>query len=148
MHTDIEQRQRQLVEKFSNFEDWEERYREIIKLGRTLPALPDEMKQEKFRVKGCQSQVWLHASLDEAQHVVFEADSDAMIVRGLIAMLLGVYSGAPPAEVLNTPPSFIGEIGLQSHLSPTRSNGLRAMVEQMMYYAKAFQTVLVARGQA
>ena len=141
----IEQRQKALVERFSGIDDWEERYREIIKLGRALPGLPDDKKSDKFKVVGCQSQVWLHASLDGQGQVLFEADSDAMIVRGLIAMLLEVYSKAPPEAIATTPPDFIKELGLESHLSPTRTNGLRSMVEQMLYYAKAFATVLAAR---
>ncbi|MBW2733851.1 MAG: SufE family protein [Deltaproteobacteria bacterium] len=108
-------------------------------------SLPDELKTDKHKVKGCQSQVWLHAALDEG-NVIFRADSDAMIVRGLIAMLLSIYSGATPSEILEKPPAFISEIKLDSHLSPTRTNGLRSMVEQMMYYATAFKTLLAVRG--
>lgn len=142
----LEQRQRDLVREFAELADWEERYRKIITFGRELPALAEELKQERYRVRGCQSQVWLHASLDEHDNVIFRADSDAMIVRGLIAMLLRLYSNAPAAEILRSPPRFIGEIGLKRHLSPTRANGLHAMVEQMMYYAKAFATLQAAKG--
>jgi cysteine desulfuration protein SufE len=140
------ERQLALVERFADIDDWEERYRQIIKLGRDLEGLPDELKSDKLKVQGCQSQVWLHAELAEGGLVRFRADSDAMIVRGLIAMLLDVYSGAAPAEILATEPTFVGEIGLESHLSPTRTNGLRAMLEQMLYYAKAFETLLKVRG--
>jgi cysteine desulfuration protein SufE len=140
------ERQKQLEEQFSGIEDWEERYRAIIKRGKALAGLPDDLKQDKYKVKGCQSQVWLHARLDDEQKVVFRADSDAMIVRGLISMLLEVYSDAAPQDILDTPPEFIKSIGLESHLSPTRTNGLRSMIEQMFYYAKAFQTLLAARG--
>jgi len=141
----IERRQQQLVAEFSAVEGWEERYRKIIALGRELPVLPDELRGEQQRVRGCQSQVWLHAELDDEGRVIFRADSDAMIVRGLIAMLLRVYSGQPPRAILSASPGFIEQIGLTRHLSPTRSNGLHAMLEQMVYYAKAFQTLLAAR---
>jgi cysteine desulfuration protein SufE len=97
-------------------------------------------------VRGCQSQVWLHASLDDDKRVVLQADSDAMIVRGLIAVVLRIYSGANPAEILSNPPDFIRDIGLDGHLSPTRTNGLRSLVEQLMYYAKAFQTILAVQN--
>lgn len=139
-------RQEALVQEFAGLSDWEDRYRHIIELGRALPELPEDLRVETYRVRGCQSQVWLHAQLDEHQRVSFRADSDALIVRGLIAMLLRVYSDASPRDILNSPPAFIAELGLDGHLSPTRSNGLRAMIEQMMYYAKAFQTLLAARG--
>ncbi|MBK6846795.1 MAG: SufE family protein [Proteobacteria bacterium] len=142
----IDERQRELVALFADASDWEERYRKLIDLGRALDELPEPLKQEKYRVRGCQSQVWLHAELEpQQQHVVFRADSDALIVKGLIALLLRVYSDATPAEILASPPRFIEELGLARHLSPTRSNGLRAMFEQMVYYAKAFQTLLSAR---
>ncbi|MBW2736890.1 MAG: SufE family protein, partial [Deltaproteobacteria bacterium] len=111
MTTSIKERQQEVVDSFSELEDWEERYREIIKLGRDLDDLPDELKTDKHKVKGCQSQVWLHAALDGG-NVIFQADSDAMIVRGLIAMLLSVYSGATPSEILENPPAFISEIKL------------------------------------
>ncbi len=139
-------RQQALVKRFADIDDWEERYRQIIKLGRDLDGLPDDLKTDKLKVQGCQSQVWLHAELTNDGTVRFRADSDAMIVRGLIAMLLEVYSGASPAEILTTKPEFIAEIGLESHLSPTRTNGLRSMIEQMLYYAKAFETLLKVRG--
>ncbi|MBK8482518.1 MAG: SufE family protein [Proteobacteria bacterium] len=145
----IDERQRELVALFSDASDWEERYGKLIDLGRALGELPEALRQERYRVRGCQSQVWLHAALDADQrHVIFRADSDALIVKGLIALLLRVYSDATPAEILASPPRFIDELGLARHLSPTRSNGLRAMVEQMVYYAKAFETLRLARGQA
>lgn len=142
----IDERQRELTSMFAELTDWEDRYRQLIELGRELPELPEELKEEKYRVRGCQSQVWLKADLDQQNHVIFRADSDALIVKGLIAMLLRVYSDATPDDILHAPPRFIDEIGLARHLSPTRSNGLHAMVEQMMYYAKAFQTLLAARA--
>ena len=143
--TTPQDRQAALVARFADIDDWEERYRQIIKLGRDLEGLPDELKTDKLKVQGCQSQVWLHAELQGDGTVRFRADSDAMIVRGLIAMLLEVYSSAAPKEILSTEPAFIAEIGLESHLSPTRTNGLRSMIEQMLYYAKAFEVLALAR---
>jgi len=142
----IDQRQQELVDEFSDLSDWEERYRRIIEMGRELPHLPEDLKVEKYRVRGCQSQVWLHAGLGDNSNVMFRADSDAMIVRGLIAMLLHVYSNAPAEEILKSPPDFIKEIGLAGHLSPTRTNGLHSLVEQIMYYAKAFHTLAMAQS--
>ena len=91
--------------------------------------------------------MWLHAALEDGERVVFRADSDAMIVRGLIALLLRVYSDSPPQEILHSPPRFISDIGLDGHLSPMRTNGLRSLVEQMVYYARAFDSILTARAK-
>lgn len=140
----IAEKQRSLVERFNAIEDWEERYREIIQLGRKLPQLPEEHRTDANKVKGCQSQVWMHAGLENG-HIVFLADSDAAIVRGLIAILIEVYSGEAPDAILETPPTFIDELGLSSHLSQNRANGLSAMIKQMKMYAAAFKA-LAARG--
>lgn len=140
----IEEKQKALVERFNAITDWEDRYREIIQLGRKLPELPEEHRIEKNKVKGCQSQVWMHAGLEDGT-VVFRADSDAAIVRGLIAILVEVYSEEPPDAILETPPSFIDDLGLSSHLSQNRANGLSAMIKQMKMYAAAFK-MLAARG--
>lgn len=141
----IGERQNELIALFSGIDDWEERYRKIIAMGKELDDIADDKKIDKYKVQGCQSQVWLHAELDATGKILFVADSDAMIVRGLIKMLLSVYSNATPREVLDTQPSFIQEIGLEKHLSPTRTNGLRSMVEQMLYYAKAFEALAKLR---
>jgi cysteine desulfuration protein SufE len=141
----IEERQAEIVAVFERIEDWEERYRKIIALGRDLPSFPEEHRTDKNKVEGCQSQVWLHAELEEG-NVFYIADSDAAIVRGLIAMVLRVYSGRPPAEVAGADADFVNEIGLGQHLSPTRSNGLAAMLKQIKYYALAFNTLLAQRG--
>ncbi|MEM7435920.1 MAG: SufE family protein [Myxococcota bacterium] len=138
--TTIAQRQAALVERFGKISDWEERYGEIIRLGRLLPEFPEDKRTELNKVKGCQSQVWMHASLQDG-NVVFVADSDAAIVRGLIAILLELYSGQPPRAILEAPPSFIDELGLGSHLSQNRANGLSAMLKQMKLYATAFQAL-------
>ncbi len=144
--TTLQSREEAIVASFAELDDWEERYRAIIARGRDLEDLPDDLKTNKLKVQGCQSQIWLHAELTPEGKVHFRADSDAMIVRGLIAMLLEVYSDATPAEILATEPTFIAKIGLESHLSPTRTNGLHSMLEQMFYYAKVLQTIAQARA--
>ena len=129
-----------IIEEFAFFGDWTERYQYLIDLGRKLPPLPDELKTEAHKVHGCQSQVWLVADGD-ACALTFRAISDSAIVSGLIALLLRVYSGRSAAEILDTPPRFIEAIGLAQHLSPTRSNGLAAMLAKIREYAlKAFQS--------
>ena len=128
-----------IIEEFAFFGDWTERYQYLIDLGRKLPPLPDELKTEAHKVHGCQSQVWLVADGD-ARALTFRAISDSAIVSGLIALLLRVYSGRSAAEILDTPPRFIEAIGLAQHLSPTRSNGLAAMLAKIREYAlEAFQ---------
>lgn len=127
--------QNAIVEEFSFFSDWTERYQYLIDLGRKLPPLPEELKTEANKVTGCQSQVWLVAQGD-AQHLEFRAVSDSAIVSGLIALLLRVYSGRPAREILDTEPRFIEAIGLAKHLSPTRSNGLAAMFNTIQEHAR------------
>ena len=126
--------QKAIAEEFGFFSDWTERYQYLIDLGRKLPAFPDDGKTETNKVHGCQSQVWLLAS-GGAEHMVFHAISDSSIVSGLIALLLRVYSGRPAVEILQTEPSFIEAIGLAKHLSPTRSNGLAAMLSTIKQHA-------------
>ncbi|HEY9886686.1 MAG TPA: SufE family protein [Vampirovibrionales bacterium] len=133
--------QEQIIKDFSRFDSWEEKYKYLIKLAKEVPAFPEEHRKEDNQVKGCQSQVWLFASLEGSQ-VKFVADSDAMIVKGLIALLLKIYSNKSPQEILQTEPSFFKEIGLDQHLSMNRANGLAAMVKQMKFYALAFQSIL------
>ncbi|MDX2084586.1 MAG: SufE family protein [Candidatus Melainabacteria bacterium] len=131
--------QQRIVDDFSGCSDWDARYQKIIALGRTLPELPEALKTEENQVKGCQSQVWLAASLNEQQRVYFQADSDAMLVRGLIALLLQVYSDQPPEEILRTEPTFLEAIELTKNLSMQRNNGLAAVLKQIKLYALAFQ---------
>ena len=128
--------QNAIVEEFSFFSDWTERYQYLIDLGRKLPPLPEELKTEANKVHGCQSQVWLVAS-DDAERLEFRAISDSAIVSGLIALLLRVYSGRSAHEILDTEPRFIEAIGLAKHLSPTRSNGLAAMFKRIQDEARA-----------
>ncbi len=135
----IDNRVEALVEKFSNFTNWEDKYKAIISLGKELSELPEEHRLESNKVKGCQSQVWLHAEL-RGDKVIFMADSDASIVKGIIALLLSVYSDATPDEILATKPEFLETIGLRQHLSMSRANGLSSMVKQISVYALAFKT--------
>lgn len=141
MVTTLEDRQKKIVDEFSALATWEDRYKKIIERGKALGDLPDSVKTEDAKVKGCQSQVWLLANLREDGRLEFKADSDAMIVKGLIALLLDVYSLATPEEILHAPPAFLKQLGFDSHLSPSRANGLFAMVRQIMYYATAFQAL-------
>ena len=133
-----QQAQDAIVEEFSFFGDWTERYQYLIDLGRKLPPLPEELRTEAHKVQGCQSQVWLVASGDAAQ-LDFRAISDSAIVSGLIALLLRVYSGRSAQEILDTEPRFIDAIGLAKHLSPSRNNGLAAMFKSIQEYARRAQ---------
>ena len=135
----LKERQLQLVKEFQLINKWEDRYRKIISIGKTLPPLEDQHKTDDLKVKGCQSQVWLMARQDEHQHLHFQADSDALIVKGLVAILLRIYTDATPDEILNTPPDFIKELGFAHHLSPSRTNGLYALIKQIFFYATAFK---------
>ena len=135
----IEQCQAELVDEFSDIDDWMDRYSYIIDLGNSLPEIDDSKKTPSNLIEGCQSRVWLDASLDEEGRVYFTADSDAIIVKGIISLLISVLNGHTPDEILNADLHFINDIGLGEHLSPTRSNGLVAMVKQMKMYAMAFK---------
>ncbi|SMO57226.1 SufE family protein [Gracilimonas mengyeensis] len=136
---DIQETQDRIVREFELLQDWPERYKYIIKLGTKLEPLPEEDRVEENLVKGCQSQVWLTAELDDDK-VVFKADSDAAITKGLVALMVRFYSGREPDVILNTSPDFIEKIGMAKHLSPTRANGLASMVKQMKIYAMAFKS--------
>lgn len=127
-----------LIKEFQAFSDWEERYKYIIALGKGLESFPEGHRIEENKVKGCQSQVWLYASLKNGK-IHFHGDSDAAIVKGIVAILLRVYNHASPDEILSTPPAFLDEIGLRQHLSMSRSNGLSSMVKQISFYALAFK---------
>lgn len=134
----IDQTTQEIVDEFAFFDDWVQRYEYIIEMGKALPGLPDDRKDEAHKVPGCQSQVWFHAHR-EGGKIHFDADSDAMIVRGLIALLLRVYSGRTADEIIGTPPEFFEVLELGSHLSGSRANGLHAMVTRIHAYAKAFR---------
>lgn len=136
----VADRQAEIVSEFERFGDWEERYKHLIALGKALPQMAEGLKTEEAMVRGCQSRVWIHARLDGGK-VHFEADSDSILVRGLAALLLRVYSGGTPDEIVHTPPDFVNKIRLQSHLTPSRANGLYAMVKQIKFFALAYQTL-------
>lgn len=139
----IQKKVQGLIEEFARYPDWESKYKHIIRIGESEPALAEDQKTESNLVRGCQSQVWLTAELDEGT-VHFHADSDAAITRGLVTLLTRFYSGLPPADILHHQPTFLQDIGLSQHLSPTRSNGLLAMIRQIKIYALAFQSKLSA----
>ncbi len=130
--------QQELVDEFSLFADWQEKYAHIIDLGRELPPMDPALKDDAHRVKGCQSQVWLHAGLRDGR-LHLEAESDALIVQGLIAILLRVFQDRPPEEVLAADLSFLQDLGLFSHLSMNRSNGLQSMVQSIRAHALALR---------
>jgi cysteine desulfuration protein SufE len=136
----IKETQEEIIKEFADFTDWEDKYKHIITLGRQLPQLNDDFKTEKYKLTGCQSQVWINAKLENGT-ILFYADSDAAIVKGLIAILIRVYSGHTPDEILANPPEFVKQIGIDNHLSPTRKNGLSAMMKQIQMYAVAFKAL-------
>ncbi|MGR7812648.1 SufE family protein [Lacinutrix undariae] len=135
----IEDIQNEIIDEFSMFEDWEERYQYMIDLGKSLPLIDEEFKTESNIIKGCQSKVWVHAVLNDNK-VVFTADSDAIITKGIIAILIRAFSNQEPSEIIKANTDFIDEIGLKEHLSPTRANGLVSMVKEIKMYAIAYQT--------
>jgi cysteine desulfuration protein SufE len=133
----IEAIQQEIIEEFSFFGEWMEKYEYLIELGKGLPMIDDQYKTDDHLIRGCQSRVWLHAELENDQ-VVFTADSDAIITKGIIALLIRVLSHQAPEDIAQAELHFIDDIGLKEHLSPTRSNGLVSMVKQMKYYGVAF----------
>lgn len=137
----IKEIQEEIIDEFSMFDDWMERYEYIIELGKSLPLIADEFKVDENLIKGCQSKVWLYSDLDGDQ-LKFTADSDAILTKGIVALLLRVYSNQKPQDILEAKTDFIDEIGLKEHLSPTRANGLVSMVKQIKMYAIAQQTKL------
>lgn len=141
----IEDRQQELIAEFSDIEDWMDRYGYIIDLGNALPEIDESKKTPQNLIEGCQSRVWLDAELHGDGKVNFTADSDAIIVKGIISLLISVLNGHTPDEILEADLHFINDIGLGEHLSPTRSNGLLAMVKQMKMYAMAFKVGQQAR---
>lgn len=139
----LKEKQDRIIRQFELLGDWPERYKYIIKQGKKLPPLDEKKKTDENLVRGCQSQVWLDTKLDN-DRIIFSADSDAAITKGLVALLVNFYSGETPDDILSTDPVFIKEIGMQDHLSPTRSNGLASMVKQMKIYAMAYKSKLTA----
>lgn len=134
----IKQIQEEIIDEFSMFDDWEERYQYVIDLGNSLPLIEEQYKKDENIIKGCQSKVWLYGEQNNG-NVVFTADSDAILTKGIIAILIRVFSNQTPAAILEADTAFIDEIGLKEHLSPTRANGLVSMIKQIKMYALAFQ---------
>ena len=137
----IQETQQEIIDEFGLFEDWMQRYEHMIELGKSLPLIAAEFKTDDNIIKGCQSKVWVHAAL-EGEKLVFTADSDAIITKGIIAILIRTFSNQSPKDILDAETHFIDEIGLKEHLSPTRANGLVSMIKQIKLYAIAFQTQL------
>jgi cysteine desulfuration protein SufE len=134
----IKAKEQEIVEEFSLFDDWMDKYNYIIDVGKTIDKIDEKYKKNQYLISGCQSQVWVHAEYRDGK-VYFQADSDALITAGIVGLLMRVMSGQPPEEIIHADLSFIDEIGLKEHLSQTRSNGLVNMIKQMKLYALAFQ---------
>lgn len=134
----IKEIQEEIVDEFSMFDDWMQRYEYIIELGKSLPLIDEKYKTEDNIIKGCQSKVWLHGEQKDDK-IVFTADSDAILTKGIIAVLIRAFSNQKPAAILEANTDFIDEIGLKEHLSPTRANGLVSMIKQIKMYALAFE---------
>lgn len=137
----IKEKQQELIDDFAFLSDWEQKYEYIIDLGKELKGLPEEKKKEDILIKGCQSQVWLDAELRDGK-IFFLADSDGILPKGIISLLVGVYSGHTAEEILAADFDFISKIGLQEFLSPSRANGLASMIKQIKFYAVAYQLKL------
>ncbi|WP_279129574.1 SufE family protein [Muribaculum intestinale] len=143
----INEIQDDIIEEFADIDDWMDRYAYIIDMGNTLPLMPEEYKTPQYIIEGCQSRAWLHADITPEGLIHFTADSDAIIVKGIISMLLKVLNDHSPAEIADADLYFIDKIGLAENLSPTRSNGLAALVKQMKLYAIAYKAKLENEGK-
>ena len=137
----IKEIQEEIIDEFSMFEDWMERYEYIIELGKSLPLIKESYKMKENLIVGCQSKVWLHSEIEEDK-IKFTADSDAILTKGIVAILLRVFNNQKPKDILEAELYFIDEIGFKEHLSPTRANGLVSMIKQIKLYALAFQSKL------
>lgn len=133
----IKEKESTIIDEFELFDNWVDKYNFIIETGKSVPPLDPVFKQDQYLIKGCQSQVWLHAAFENGM-VVYKADSDALITRGIVGLLIRVLSNQPPSEIIKADLAFIEATGLKEHLSPTRSNGLANMIRQMKMYALAF----------
>ena len=134
----IKEKQQEIINEFDFFEDWEQKYEYIIDLGKELKGLPESKKTDENLIKGCQSKVWIDAEFHDGK-LFFNADSDGILPKGIVALLVSIYNGHPTQEILDSDFKFIEEIGLQEFLSPSRANGLMAMTKQIKFYAVAFQ---------
>jgi len=135
----IQEQEKKIMNEFSQFDDWMDTYNYLIELGRSLPIIDEKNKTDQFLISGCQSRVWLSAEMKDGK-VVFKADSDAVITKGIASLLVRVLNNQPPDEILGTNLEFLDSIGMREHLSPTRSNGLNSMIKQMKLYALVFKT--------
>lgn len=133
----IQEAEKEIIQEFDLFEDWMDKYNYIIELGKELPMIDEKYKTQQYLIAGCQSQVWLHATFNEGT-VIYTADSDAIITKGIVNLLIRVLSGRTPQEIIDAPLGYLDLIGIKNHLSPTRSNGLASMIKQMKMYALAF----------
>ncbi len=136
--SNIKEIQEEIVDEFAMFEDWMQRYEYMIELGKSLPLIDNQYKTDDYIIKGCQSKVWVHADMEDDK-VVFTADSDAIITKGIIAILIRAFSNQKPKDIIDAKTDFIDEIGLKEHLSPTRANGLVSMIKQLKMYAIAYE---------
>ncbi|MCQ2270035.1 MAG: SufE family protein [Bacteroidales bacterium] len=140
MEQTLQEAEQQIIDEFELFEDWMDKYNYIIELGKELPLIDPQYKTEQYLISGCQSQVWLHADFKDGK-INFTADSDAIITKGIINLLIRVLSGRTPQEILDCSLDYIDKIGLKEHLSPTRSNGLVSMIKQIKLYALGFSKI-------
>lgn len=138
----IKEKEQQLIDEFSQFDDWGDKYMHLMVYGRKLQKYDEKFRDDKYLIQGCQSRVWLHASLDENNKMILQADSDSEITKGIVSLLINLYSGETPDDILLADTVFLSEIGLQEHLTPTRSNGLSSMLKQIRLYALVFKTKL------
>ena len=134
----IQDKQQEVVEEFAMFDDWMDKYAYLIELGKDLPKIEEKYKTKQFLISGCQSRVWLHAEIKDGE-LLLSADSDAVITKGIVSLLIRVLSGHTPDEIISADFNFVNTIGLKDHLSPTRANGLISMIKQIQLYARAFQ---------
>jgi cysteine desulfuration protein SufE len=143
----ISEIEEQIVSEFSAFDDWLDKYDLLVDMGKSMPLIDPQYKTDQYIISGCQSKVWLHARF-ESGRVIYTADSDAIITKGIVSLLLRVLSGQTPDDILATNLEFVDRIGLKEHLSPTRSNGLTSMIKQMKFYALAFKTKMQQKEQS
>ncbi len=134
----IQEKQQQIIDEFEVYEDWLDKYAYIIELGKDLPLIDEKYKTQQYLISGCQSRVWLHAGMKDGK-IFFKADSDAVITKGIVNLLIRVFSGHTPDEILEADVEFLNTIGLHDHLSPTRANGLQSMIKQIKLYAQVFK---------
>ena len=134
----IQEKENNIIEEFGLFEDWMDKYNYLIELSQSLPIIDDKYRNESHLITGCQSRVWISAEMEDGK-MILRADSDAVITKGIVYLLVNVLSGEKPEDIINTDLGFLNQIGLQEHLSPTRANGLLSMIKQIKLYALAFQ---------